>query len=52
MQIGYWLMCEILEPVPGSTWTHDGYYEMACKQINCIVNDVVKRFYAKGVGPF
>jgi hypothetical protein len=52
MQIGHWLVYEILEPVPGSTWTNDGHYEMVCQQINCIDNEVVKHFYPKGVGPF
>jgi hypothetical protein len=48
MQIGHWLVYKILEPIPGSSWTHDGYYKMVCQQINCIDNDVVKCFYLKG----
>ena len=48
MQIGRWLVYEILEPIPGSSWTHDGYYEMVCQRVNCIDNDVVKCFYPKG----
>jgi hypothetical protein len=47
MQIGHWLVYKILEPIPGSSWTHDGYYKMVCQQINCIDNDVVKHFYPK-----
>jgi hypothetical protein len=47
MQLGHWLVYEILEPISGSSWTHDGYYKMVCQQINCIDNDVVKCFIQK-----
>jgi 5'-3' exonuclease len=48
MQIGRWLVYEILEPIPSSNWAHDCYFEAVCQRVNPITNDIVKRFYPKG----
>jgi hypothetical protein len=48
MQIGNWFVYEILEPVEGSEWTHEGYFESVRERVQPIGNATMKRFYPKG----
>lgn len=48
MQIGNWFVYEILEPVEGSEWRHDRYFETICEHVQPIDDGLMERFYPKG----
>lgn len=48
LQIAHWLVCEVLEPLPDSQWSHGDYFQVVKDKVESINASVIKRFYSKG----